>query len=280
MHIYLMTDLEGVAGIVDFKNYCVPGARYYELSKRLLTEEVNAAIDGFIAGGADGVTVIDGHGPGAIAVELLDERARYERGHHQPIYPWGLDEGYDAFAIVGQHAKSGTPYSHITHTGSFNCYDFTVNDYSIGEYGTLALCARELAIPTIFASGEEAFCREAEELTPGVVTAAVKRGLLPDDHRRGLTAEQYAESKLSANHLAPKAACRLLRERSEAAMRTFLSNPKSFRYRSFEPPYTLVREFRAMSEGNLPRRIQRVSGIPSFINAINALYEAPLEELE
>jgi len=279
MKIYLMTDLEGVAGIVDFKNYCLPAARYYELAQRLLTEEVNAAVDGFMAGGADEVTVVDGHGPGAIAVELLDERARYERGHHQPIYPWGLDEGYDAFAIVGQHAKSGTPYSHITHTGSFDCYDFTVNGYSIGEYGTLALCAMELGIPSIFASGEEAFCHEAEELTPGVVTAAVKRGIRPDDHRRGLTAEQYSESKLSANHLAPKGARKLLRERSEAAIRQFIANPSSFRYRHFEPPYTLVREFRAEEKNNRPRRIQSVSNAPSFIDAINKLYETPLEVL-
>ena len=143
MHIYLMTDLEGVAGVSEFKNYCTPGDLYYNLAKRLLTQEVNAAVDGFFEGGADAITVLDGHGPGAIDIEILDERCRYERGVHRPVYPWGLDEGYDAFVIIGQHAKSGTPYSHITHTGSFACYDISVNGYSIGEFGELALCAME-----------------------------------------------------------------------------------------------------------------------------------------
>ena len=280
MHIYLMTDLEGVAGVVDFKNYCTPGDRYYDLAKRLLTQEVNAAADGFFEGGADAVTVLDGHGPGAIDIEILDERCRYERGIHNPIYPWGLDEGYDAMVIIGQHAKSGTPYSHITHTGSFACYDISVNGYSIGEFGELALCAMELGIPTIMVSGEEAFCREAADLTPGVVTAPVKRGLLPDDHKRGLTAEQYSNSKLSANHLAPKAACKLIREKALQAISLYFTNRSVFKYREFHAPYSIVREMRAIEAANTPRRIQKVEGYATFTEALNALNSAKFEDLK
>ena len=280
MHIYLMTDLEGVAGVVDFKNYCTPGDRYYDLAKRLLTQEVNAAADGFFEGGADAVTVLDGHGPGAIDIEILDERCRYERGIHNPIYPWGLDEGYDAMVIIGQHAKSGTPYSHITHTGSFACYDISVNGYSIGEFGELALCAMELGIPTIMVSGEEAFCREAADLTPGVVTAPVKRGILPDEHKRGLTAEQYSNSKLSANHLAPKAACKLIREKALQAISLYFTNRSVFKYREFHAPYSIVREMRAIEAANTPRRIQKVEGYATFTEALNALNSAKFEDLK
>ena len=280
MHIYLMTDLEGVAGVVDFKNYCTPGDRYYDLAKRLLTQEVNAAADGFFEGGADAVTVLDGHGPGAIDIEQLDERCRYERGIHRPIYPWGLDEGYDAMVIIGQHAKSGTPYSHITHTGSFACYDISVNGYSIGEFGELALCAMELGIPTIMVSGEEAFCREAADLTPGVVTAPVKRGILPDDHKRGLTAEQYSNSKLSANHLAPKAACKLIREKALQAISLYFTSRSVFKYREFHAPYSIVREMRAIEAAKTPRRIQKVEGYATFTEALNALNSAKFEDLE
>ncbi len=279
MHIYLMTDLEGVAGVVDFKNYCTPGDRYYDLAKRLLTQEVNAAADGFFEGGADAVTVLDGHGPGAIDIELLDERCRYERGIHRPIYPWGLDEGYDAMVIIGQHAKSGTPYSHLTHTGSFACYDISVNGYSIGEFGELALCAMELGIPTIMVSGEEAFCREAADLTPGVVTAPVKRGILPDDHKRGLTAEQYSNSKLSANHLAPKAACKLIREKALQAISLYFTSRSVFKYREFHAPYSIVREMRAIEAAKTPRRIQKVEGYATFTEALNALNSTKFEDL-
>ena len=278
MRVYLITDLEGVAGIVNFDDYCTPKSRYYDLAKRLLTEEVNAAAEGFFAAGADEVTVVDGHGPGAVAPELLsDARMRYERGLHTPIYPWGLDEGYDVFTIVGQHAKSGTPFSHITHTGSADCYDLWCNGYSIGEFGELALCARELGIPTIFASGEEAFCREAEDLAPGVVTAGVKRGLTDDKHERGIDAADYFRSKLAANHLCPQGACKLIREQAEAALRKYLAHPEAFAYRAFEAPYRLEREFRTNhAAGRHEICRQEASDAKSFIQALNALLNAPL----
>ena len=47
MRIFLMTDLEAVAGVIDFENWCTPQSRYNDQAKELLTEEVNAAIDGF-----------------------------------------------------------------------------------------------------------------------------------------------------------------------------------------------------------------------------------------
>ena len=80
MKLMIMTDLEGVAGILNFEDWCVPGAMYYDKAKRLLTLEVNAAVDGFSEGGAEEILVVDGHGHGAMDPELLDERAQLMRG--------------------------------------------------------------------------------------------------------------------------------------------------------------------------------------------------------
>ena len=46
MEILVMTDLEGCAGIINFKDWAHAASRYYDKAKRLLTEEVNAAVDG------------------------------------------------------------------------------------------------------------------------------------------------------------------------------------------------------------------------------------------
>jgi len=46
MKIYIITDLEGVAGVVDFKTQTYPDGKYFEKAKELLTEEVNACCDG------------------------------------------------------------------------------------------------------------------------------------------------------------------------------------------------------------------------------------------
>ena len=72
-----MTDMEGVAGVLEHDNWCQPPeggypGRYYELGRKFLTEEVNAAIEGLIRGGADDIVVSDGHGAGGINLMLLD----------------------------------------------------------------------------------------------------------------------------------------------------------------------------------------------------------------
>ena len=49
MKIFLSTDIEGTAGIVDWGQ--VLGSGEYEMGRRLLQNEVNAAIDGAADGG-------------------------------------------------------------------------------------------------------------------------------------------------------------------------------------------------------------------------------------
>ena len=52
MKAFMMTDLEGVAGVVSFNLHTYPDAPYYQNSMKLLTAEVNAAVDGLIEAGA------------------------------------------------------------------------------------------------------------------------------------------------------------------------------------------------------------------------------------
>jgi len=180
MRIYLVTDLEGVCGVMNFAGWCMPESRYYEMAKQLLTAEVNAAIEGFLAGGATEVAVLDGHGYGGIRGELLHPAAELMRVWPGQ-WPFLLDErAYDGVAWVGQHAKAGTPFAHLAHTGNFDCRDDAINTTSVGEFGRIALCAGELGIRVLFASGDRAFTEEAQALAPGVETVAVKRGTAHD----------------------------------------------------------------------------------------------------
>lgn len=106
MKIFIMTDMEGCAGILNYTDWCEPGGRFYEKGMRILTEEVNAATCGFFAGGATEVLVVDGHGAGGIDVELLDKRAELLHRKPSPTWPWTLDSTFDGLAFVGQHAKA------------------------------------------------------------------------------------------------------------------------------------------------------------------------------
>ena len=52
MRVLVITDLEGVNGVLNFRDWCVPEGRRNEAGCRFLTEEVNAAVEGFFRGGA------------------------------------------------------------------------------------------------------------------------------------------------------------------------------------------------------------------------------------
>lgn len=269
MKILLMTDMEGVAGMLNFSDWVYPDGQNYEQGKRLLTLEVNAAIDGLFEGGASEVVVIDGHGFGGINPEILDERAVLRRGACEKVWPWGLDRSYSALAFVGQHAKAGTPYSHLTHTGWPDVIDFRINDISIGEYGQFALCAMELGIPTILACGEEALAKEAENLTPGVVTASIKKGLLPDDGFRNSTSEEYEKAKLSADHLSPSVSRKLIKKAALDAISKLRNSPEDFHYPELKPPYRKTIEYRAYPSRGREARVQTAEHPESIIDLMN-----------
>ena len=266
MKIMVFTDMEGVAGVLNHDDWVLQTGRFYDKGVRLLTLEVNAAIEGLYLGGATEVVVVDAHGAGGLDPELLDSRAWLSRGRPSPVWPWGLDKSYDGLAFVGQHAKAGTPYSHITHTSWFDVIDLALNGISIGEYGQLALCAMELGVPTILACGEKALTEEAETLTPGVETAWGKYGVLPDglDH---LDMDAYRKAKLSAVHASPAVARRRIRDAAERAARKLHEEPNAFRYPPITPPYTLVARFRQI--GEKPPREGRETHPDSIIALMN-----------
>lgn len=287
MKIFIMTDLEGVSGVLDSVNCCNPQGRYYDSCRELLTEEVNAAVRGFCKGGAEEIVVQIGHRTDSIIPALLDERASLISGHSDPIWPWGLDSSFDALAFVGQHAKAGTAFSHLAHTGNMRTIDQRVNGISIGEYGMLALCAMELGVPTIFAAGEEALCHEAQKLTPGVITAAGKRGLRDDDGSSAkLDFETYRMSKTAAHHFPVAKVRRLIEEGAELAARKLASEPDSFHYPRLEMPCYMVREYRHHPGDTVrPNAFAKAGYADSFIDGCNNIIynddlpDIPLDEV-
>ena len=74
MRVYVMTDLEGVSGVWSIEEQCVPSGREYDLARRLLTAEVNAAVEGLLAAGATEIVVADGHGAGGLYFPDLHPR--------------------------------------------------------------------------------------------------------------------------------------------------------------------------------------------------------------
>ena len=174
------TDLEGVAGVVSFPDQAYSDGRYYEAAKKLLTAEINAAVEGLVSAGIEDVLVSDGHGPGAIYFEDLHPAVRLIHG--RPPAPREVRDPHiaecDACVMIGQHAMAGKATASMNHTQSSRSVDYyKLNDRPIGEIAQFALYQGALGLPLIFLSGDDAACREAEELIPGIATVAVKQGL-------------------------------------------------------------------------------------------------------
>lgn len=213
MRIYLMTDLEGVAGVEDSENWCLPTGAYYERACELLTGEVNSVIRGFVRAGAEQVRVVDGHGWGGIVREQLHPAAEYFRRRGPDPYPFGLDDGFDAIAWVGQHAKAGAINAHLPHTGSFNVIDYKIDDVSVGEFAQIAMCAELYGIPPILAAGDQALVDEAQAIFADLRAVAVKQGSGAEDGAGIRSPSEYGRANAAAEHLSPDVAC----ERLEAA---------------------------------------------------------------
>jgi D-amino peptidase len=171
--------------------------------QRLLTAEVNAAARGLFAAGVEEVLVNDAHGAGrTILPEELVSGVRIARGLNRPGWLLGISRRFDALVQVGMHAMSDTAAGNLAHTMSTSFEYYRINGRNVGEMEIAAYLAGQLGIPWIFTSGDLHACREAESWVPGMVTAPVKEGL----------------SDLSAIHLAPVDARRLIEERVQEAV--------------------------------------------------------------
>ncbi len=184
MRVLIMSDMEGVSGIVVWEQVN-GGAPMYEEARRLYTEEINAAVRGARAAGADEIVVVDCHGAGggwtfnSLIPEMLDPACDWVAHHPWSRYTELLEQGCDGVLLVGMHARAGTPDGVLCHTISTTTWrNLWFNDDLVGETGINAALCGHYGCPVLLVTGDDAVCREATALMgQGLVTVAVKRGL-------------------------------------------------------------------------------------------------------
>lgn len=242
-----MTDLEGVAGVQNMQDWCNSEGRYYQKARELLTMEVNAAIEGFLEGGAKEFLVADGHGSGAINGELLRPEAELSRNWPKGKKGFSMaQKDFDLAAFIGQHPMAGTVGGHLCHTGNMGVVQQTINDIEVGEFGDLVMLAGELGIRTVLTSGCEAMCREAAAFVPGIEAVAVKRGIQPEPGNH-LPANAYRLHNTGAIHLHPREARARIRSGALRAI-TRAAGEDFGLVKPPAPPYTRIRISRGDGE--------------------------------
>ena len=184
MRVQIMTDMEGVSGIVAWEQVN-GGEPMYEEGRRLYTEEINAAVRGAAAAGATEIVVVDCHGAGgpwtfnSLVPELLDPRCEWVAHHTWSRYLDTLEAGCDAVLLVGMHAKAGTADGVLSHTiSTVRWRHLWFNGQDVGEVGINSAHCGYYDAPVLLVTGDEAVCRESTELLgDGLTTVAVKKGL-------------------------------------------------------------------------------------------------------
>jgi D-amino peptidase len=172
--------MEGVAGI-SRDEQTDPSSPLHEASRQLMTQEVNAAVEGALEAGVQEVVVSDGHWTCRnVLPEELHPRAELVSGYPRRLYmASGIGPGFDAAFFVGYHAAAGTPDAVLDHTYAD---DGVVHQVRLGGVpqceGSLTgyLCGT-FDCPVALFTGDAAAVSQMHEFVLEVEGVVVKEGL-------------------------------------------------------------------------------------------------------
>ena len=212
MKIYIVCDLEGVAGVVDFKKQCMEKGPYYRQAIKIATLELNALIDGLLAGGATEIYAWPGHGdfPGGIDYEYLHSECKLVM-HAGDGGPAGIDDSFDAMVLHGFHSMAGAEGGVLSHSFYPIPKGIWINDEPIGEIALNIYSFGEHGVPCIMVTGDQAAVDEAEKIVPEIEKTPIKWGLAEKEKLGALTVRQ-------AISLSPEKARTVIREAATRAM--------------------------------------------------------------
>ncbi|MFI0712467.1 M55 family metallopeptidase [Streptomyces inhibens] len=240
MKIFVSSDMEGTAGVVDW-DQCRPSGSRYGYFCDLLQEEVNAAIEGAMAAGASEFLVNDSHSAMAnLRPDQLAGRARYLSGRHKPLYMMqGLDASFDGVFFVSYHGSMGGAPSALSHTYNPRAIaGVWLNGTPAGESGINALVALGHRVPVVLITGDRTTAEEIEPFCPGIRAAVVKTSV----------------SRFAADSLHPEEAREVIREAArEAVLRLPDAAPPAI-----DLPATLTIRFRNADLAEMATWINRV----------------------
>ncbi|MDQ4129260.1 MAG: M55 family metallopeptidase [Actinomycetota bacterium] len=228
MKVYISADMEGVTGVTHPQDV-IPGRSQYERFRRLLTSDVNAAIEGAAQAGVTEFLVNEAHdGMRNILLEDLDPRAQIIVGQRKPYSMMQGFEGSNVVFFVGYHARAGTT-GVLSHT--FDSPTVVTGVELNGEPCSEARMNATLAgledIPIGLMTGDDLACEEAESLYPNVQTASVKT----------------AVDRYTARCLSPEVSHERIREAAQRAAER-VANLVPY---TLEPPYSFTVEFATAS---------------------------------
>lgn len=180
MKVFISFDIEGITGVITAGDIDENSSKF-EITQRLATGDVNAAVTGAIEAGVEEVVIYDGHGfkRDNLLFESLHPKARLIRsrletpGFNLPT----LDESFNAVFLIGWHARPSMPgvLSHCYHPNVF--LEWRVNGVPVGEPELSAAFAGLYKVPVVLFSGDDQSCNEVKKWNPNCCCVVTKFAL-------------------------------------------------------------------------------------------------------
>jgi D-amino peptidase len=220
MRIFISADMDGVAGVATPRQ-CDMDNPDYELARRLMTDEVNAAVAGAFDGGASEVLVNDSHSQQVnLLPDRMDPRAELILGRPKRAGMFcGLEADHAGVMCIGYHAGASR-HGVLAHTIDGAVYAaIRINGLDCAEATLYGAYAGSLGVPVILLAGDDQLQQQCESQFPGVRCAVVKRAM----------------GNRAARSMSPSSACNRIRAAAEDAVR----NLAAIKPLVIEGPYRL-----------------------------------------
>jgi len=246
LKIFISVDMEGIAGIVHPDQTSSSG-KDYNIARRWMTQEVNAAILGALEAGATEIVVNDSHGSMRNVIPSeLNSKAYLVTGSPKPMSMMqGMDGTFDAVIFIGYHAQAGTEDGVLDHTYSgSSIYSIKINGLEMGEGEINAAIAGWYKVPVVLITGDRIVCEQVKKnLGDELEVAVVKEGV----------------GRYAAKSLAPEKAQELIRKKIKIA----LEKRKTIKPFLLESPFyfevSFLRSYMADSAELIPQ-VERKGG--------------------
>ena len=173
MKLYIIADMEGVAGVVSSSQTTSTNTDY-ETARIQYTREVATVCMAALQNGVEEIYVNDFHGNGlGVLADKLPEQVMLIRGDYRQASGYELlDNTFSGLIIIGMHARTGTHNGVLPHTYTPKI-KFNLFGQPLGEFDILSLIAGEQKVPTILVSGDSVAIEQAQTnlpSTPMVIT--------------------------------------------------------------------------------------------------------------
>jgi D-amino peptidase len=220
--LYISCDMEGTAAVCSWTQCDPANTTEYPYYRRLMSQEVRAAIDGAREGGAGDVLINDSHSSMRnVLWDELPEDVRMISGNRKPFsMAEGIDGSFHAAFFTGYHGACGTQDAALDHTyTSETLRDTRVNGIRCSEATLNAAVLGLAGVPVVLVTGDRACIEEQQALMPWITGVVVKDSI----------------GRYATNSVSPARARELIRAGAKEAIGR-IAEAKPF---VFEPPIKL-----------------------------------------